>query len=216
MWEIRQERITTIAVVDDEPKSRQSLGWVLTDADLEMAPVEGPLHAVADVFGTVRDLGDALISDHHLRVKSYAQFDGAELVAATIRGGFPAILCTRYFGADIDAIRPFLRYLPVVRRWDELNEPDEVRSALDECIGELSGEIRPQRKTWRTQLVVERAEGDGNIDVSFPFWEIEETVRLRLTDIPPHLAGSMKVGFRVHVMANVGAEAPERLFVEWL
>lgn len=205
-------------MVDDEPSSRSSLGWMLTDSDLEPVPLDGPLHELSETRDLVRARADALICDHHLSVRNYARFSGAELVAQSIRGGFPALLCTRFIRTDIDSIRPLLGWVPVIRTPDELNEPDELRAALADCAAELAGERPPERKTWRTQLVVERVDSvDESFDASFPAWEIEETVRIRLQDVPTAIQPQIKIGFRTHVSANIGARESDLLFVEeWI
>ncbi len=207
--------ISAVAIVDDEAESRQSLGWLLTDAELDCVEIE---HALTDLHQAAVEVGSnsqALICDHHLRGTNYAQFDGAELVAHSVKQGFIAVLCTRYAGADIDSIRPFLAHIPVVRRPDELNEPDELWSAFDECRQELLGNVHPQRKVWRTQLVVERLDSDDQtVIVSVPGWALEESIRLRRSDIPPDIQPLIKIGFRCHAYVNLGVENPERLFIK--
>jgi len=214
VWQIGGTEFATIAVVDDEEASRESLGWLLSDADLNMHALAGPLTSVETAREEIVGNAHALICDHHLAVRNYAHFDGAELVASTIRGGFPAILCTRYQGADIDSIRPLLPDIPVVLRWDEMDEPEELLRALNDCTAELAGMVAPERKVWRAQVVVERVDQDDQtFDVSVPAWELEESVRLRLPDLPSAIQPSIQVGFRAHAMVNLGATVADRLFV---
>lgn len=214
---IREIDFSTIAVVDDEESSRESLGWMLSDAGLEMHALPGPLASVGSVQTQIAKETDALICDHRLSVKNYALFQGAELVAESIRQGFPAILCTRCQGTDIDSIRPMLPHIPVVRRWDELNEPEQLRAALSDCTEELSGNLPPERKPWRSQLVVESVNhADGTFDVYIPAWELEELIRLRLSDLPDSLKPRIQEDFRTHAQINLGAQTSDRLFVkEW-
>jgi hypothetical protein len=215
MSTLKGKVISKVAIVDDEADSRTSLGWVLADAELEAAEI-----APTDLDSTSRMVigsADAMICDHHLRVTNYANFDGAELVAATIKTGFLAILCTRYTGADIASIRPYLVHIPVVCRPDELNEPEELWAAFAECMKELTGEVRPQRKAWRTQVVVERVDSaDQTVLVSVPGWPIEESIRLRQIDFPDGTQQKFKVGFRCYAQVNIGVENPDRLFfTQW-
>lgn len=213
MWTIGEHTISTVAVVDDEKGSRESLGWMLSDADLEMREVDGPLRDIDSAQESAFSAADALICDHHLSVRNYAVFAGAELVARSVRAGSLAILCTRFIGPDIDDIRPLLQYIPVVRRPDELNEPKELYRALVLCADELDGNAPPQRRLWRAQLVVDRVD-DSSFDVSVPSWELEESIRLRLEDVPQRLRPHVKVGFRTHVRTNLGAEEADQLFIE--
>jgi hypothetical protein len=213
-WRLGDHDVRRIGLIDDEPGSRQSLGWVVNDASLEPVPYEGPLPSIDECLTMIASSSDALVCDHHLRVTNYADFNGAELVARNIGLGHLSILCTRYTGTDIELIRPFLPQIPVLVRPDELNEPDELLAALTECALELSGEIAPERKTWRTQVVVERIELDeSTVDFSVPAWTIEETVRYRKADLPGDLFARLAVGFRCYARVNLGAESPERLFV---
>lgn len=212
MWEIGGREISSIAVVDDQPESRESLGWVLADSDLEMLDVTGPLASIDFARRTAFDSADALICDHHLSARNYASFSGAELVAASTREGCLAVLCTRFIGPDIDSIRPLMPHIPVVRRPDELNEPDELRVALDTCAAELDGNPTPQRRLWRAQLVVERIE-DDLYDMSIPSWPIDETIRIRAEDVPTEIQPQIEDGFRAYGWVNLGAESPDHLFI---
>ena len=104
--------ITAVAVVDDEEGSRTSMGWVLSDAELRAVPIVGPLQDLEDAFRKVTAESHGMVCDHHLNVRNYARFSGARLVSFATRNQFPAILCTRYTGSDIDVIRPLLPDIP--------------------------------------------------------------------------------------------------------
>lgn len=212
MWNIGQHMVSTVVVVDDEAESRESIGWILSDSDLEMRELEGPLTTVTETQDQVWG-ANAIICDHHLSSKNYAQFRGAELVSECIKSGLISILCTRFFSSDIDEIRSLLRYIPVVRRPDELNEPDELYEAFALCAEELDGKIPPERKAWRAQIVVERIERPY-FDVSVPSW-LEESVRLRFADVPSEIEPRIKIGYRTYVEANLGAQTSDQLFVSW-
>lgn len=214
MWNIGRHKISSVAVVDDDAESRKSIGWTLSDSNLRMEELNGPLVDLYDTKIQVNDKADALICDHYLNVSNYAQFKGAELVAECITSGSLAVLCTRFMRSDIDDIRSSLRYIPVVRRADELNEPDELYEAFALCAEELDGNVPPDRKIWRAQIVVERIE-EPYFDVSVPSWQLEETIRLRLKDTPNDIEPKIRIGFRMHVWANLGAETSDRFFIVW-
>ena len=214
MWNIRQRMVSSVAVVDDDTESRKSIGWTLSDSHLEMKEFSGPLDNILETKDRINSEASALICDHYLSVSNYANFQGAELVAECIRSGSLAILCTRFIRPDIDDIRSLLPYIPVVRRPDELNEPDELYEAFVLCAEELDGNLPPDRKRWRAQIVVERKEG-AYFDVSIPSWELEETIRLRLEDIPPEMKSKMRIGFRTHVWANLDAKTSTQFFITW-
>lgn len=214
MWKIGQRTISSVAVVDDNTESRKSIGWILSDSDLEMEELDGPLGDISDTQSRVYAEASALICDHDLSVSNYASFKGAELVAECVKSGSLAILCTRFIRSDIDEIRSLLRYIPVVRRPDELNEPDELYESFALCAEELDGNVPPDRKRWRAQIVVERKEGTY-FDVSVPSWQLEETIRLRLEDIPLEIRPEIRIGFRTHVWANLDAQRSSQFFITW-
>lgn len=218
MWQIGSHSIATVAVVDDDAGSRESLGWLLSDAGLEMHELKGPLSTVNKECAALPKAAHAVICDHNLSARAnYATFAGAELVASVTMHGFPAILCTRYAATDILAIRPLLPYIPVLLPPNELREPEELHDALVECVAELAGNILPERKPWRTQVVVEQVDNtDRTFCVSLPAWEIDQVVRLRLEDVPEDLRDDIKIGYRSYAMANIGTDRMDRLYIrEW-
>ncbi len=161
------------------------MGWVLSDAELRAVPIAGPLQDLEDAFRKVTAESHGMVCDHHLNVRNYARFSGARLVSFATRNRFPAILCTRYNGSDIDVIRPLLPDIPVVLRPDEINEPDEVHRAFRDCKAELDGKVSPERKAWRAQIVIERIDHERKaVDLAVPAWTLDESIRLRFEDIP--------------------------------
>lgn len=212
MWNIDGASINAVAVVDDDPDGRSSMEWVLSDAALATKTIDGPLDSLEGAEKLVFDGADALICDHHLSIRNYAGFTGAQLVARSTRAGRLAVLCTKFIGTELDEIRPLMADLPVVRRPDELNEPDELYWALKTCAEEIRGNPAPERKIWRAQLVVERSEPDG-IDVSFPSWPLDEAIRIRLSDIPATMHARLEPGFRTYAFVNLGATSSDQLYV---
>ena len=217
-WSIADRLIDRVLVVDDDAEARRSLEWMLADAELEAVDQMGPLPSLGDLLTQMSTAADAAICDHHLRTKNYATFDGAELVALSYSHGFPAVLCTRYVESDIDTIRPYLNRIPSIRRPDELNEPEELRVALEECIAEIAGEIREERRTWRTQVAVDRVDtfDEDILHVELPAWHLDETVRLRRQLLPQDIGAQLQEGVRCHAHVNLGAPASDLLFfVDW-
>lgn len=217
-WAIADRQIDRVLVVDDEADARSSLQWMLADAELEAVDQAGPLPPLEALLPKMTAEADAAICDHHLRTKNYASFDGAELVALSCTRGFPAVLCTRYVDSDIDTIRPFLDRIPAIRRPDELNEPEELRAALEDCIGEMKGTVREERRTWRTQVAVDRVDAldDDILYVEVPAWPLDQTIRLRRKFLPSEVRPQMHEGFRCHAHVNLGAPTADLLFfVGW-
>jgi len=205
-----------VAIVDDEDSARNSYGFTIEDLDLEPDPWEGPLHDVAKCVEKFVERSDAAICDHHLRVRDYSQFDGAELVAACYGKNFPAILCTRWGAADIDSIRDFRRYIPVLLKPDELN-PDSVIRGFEICVREFGGDLAPNRRPWRAQIRVEDVGESGLVPI-FYFtivgWDVGDIVRLPMDALPAEIRPEIKEGARLHVHVNTGAESDVELYFE--
>lgn len=209
--------VKKVSIVDDDEGARDS--WEYAIADAQMTPVveSGPLGKFDDYM--LRPLmSDAVLCDYELRAaNNYAQFTGAELVAGRYKRGVPGVLCTRYEKAQIEAIRPYRRWIPVMITPDEL-DPDSLARGLAESIRELTVDFRPSRRPWRT-LVHFLDTDPGNTDTYFidvPGWGIDEVLRVRVEDLPEPLRSVVVPGFRCHAKANLAAELSEDLYLtEW-
>src|ERR1035438_3862082 len=94
MINIEDRTISTVAVVDDDPGARESYEYVLQDAHVTPVGEAGPLGQLADFVGEAKRRMDAVLCDHHLRIRNYSTFDGAQLAAALYDVSVPAVLCT--------------------------------------------------------------------------------------------------------------------------
>lgn len=214
MLNIRDRTISTIGVVDDSQKARQSRGLLLADAGLNTLDIAGPLESVAYARELLSPACEAFICDHHLNTNAnYAQFLGAELVAHAVSEGLPAILCTRYMVAEVLDIRRHLPMIPALLSPQDLSEPDDLQGALKVCIDEMEGDVLPERRAWRAQIVVEDIADDGTFVADFPGWDTGQFIRFRNSDVPEEMRDSIRVGFRTFVLANLGEERPERFCV---
>ena len=157
------------------------------------------------------------ICDHQLQTQGhYAHFSGAQLAALNNRHNLPSILCTRYLDSQMLFIRGYLKNLPVLRRPEQLEEPEDIVHALEACASELSGSFTPERRSWRTQVVVEQLDrNDRTVSVSLPAWQLDDPVRVRIDDIPRSLHDKLKIGHRMFGRANIGATQPELLYIDW-
>lgn len=219
MLEVNGRRIETVAIVDDNTQSRASLVMCVDDSPLEPRPIKGPLREIEEAYRLIASEAQGCICDHQLQTQGhYASFSGAELAAWNNRHDLPSILCTRFFGSDaqMPLIRGFLKYVPVLCRPEELEEPEDIVEALQACASELSGSFSPERRPWRTQVVVEQLDRkDRTVSVSLPSWQVNEPVRVRIDDITASLHAMLKVGYRTFVRANIGATQPELLYIDW-
>jgi len=219
MLEVGNYRIETVAIVDDDARSRASLAMCVDDSEVTSYPVDGPLAEVATAHQAIASRAQGCICDHQLQAQGqYAFFSGAELAAWNNRQALPSILCTRFLGNDsqMPIIRGYLKDLPALRRPDQLQEPADLVEALAACALELSGSFRPERRSWRTQVVVEHVDPDDRtILLSLPAWQIDDTIRVRVGDVPSELHHKLRIGYRAFVGANIGEAQPELLYIDW-
>jgi hypothetical protein len=208
--------IERVSIVDDDSGAREGYEYSVEDLDLTPIQEAGPLGTLDDFINRTSVRSDAAICDHHLRKRNYAQFNGAEAVAAWYRRGFPALLCTRYETAEVEEIRRYMRYIPVMMKPDRL-DPSTLEAGIDQCIGEFNGEFKPNRRPWRTLVRVDDVVQDGLhpwFGVIVPAWDSGEIVRIWFDQVPANLHAIIKPDVRLHATVNLGAESPEELFFD--
>jgi hypothetical protein len=216
VFRINGRTINRALLIDDEQEVREWYGYAVEEMDIKPIPVPGPLEELSTCAETLRQLADAAICDHNLRVRDYSRFNGAELVAQWYRMGFPAILCTRWQAARPEELRRFRRHIPVLLGPDEL-DPSTIASGLELCIKEMAGDFRPSRRPWRTLVVVEDVDledGRQQAYVSVPAWNRHEVIGLYLPDLPLLIRERIVSGALLHAAVNIGAEYAKELFFE--
>ena len=219
MLDAHGRRIETVAIIDDDPQSRDSLAMCVEASPVNPFTIEGPLKELEATYEFIDSMAQGCICDHQLQAKGpYANFTGAALAAWNNQHDLPSVLCTQYLGSDSQmlVIRGHLKDLPVLRRPDQLEDSQSIVEAFEACISELSGTFQPERRSWRTQVVVEHVDSsDRTISVSFPAWQVDDTVRVRIDDVPSDLRNEMKIGYRRFVGANIGIAQSELLYIDW-
>jgi len=218
MLTIDSATISTVGVIDDNPEARQSYEWTLQDANVETIGEAGPLGELQEFVGRAVNRLDAVLCDHHLRIRNYSTFDGAQLAAALYEASIPAVLCTRWEDAHLDLIRPYRDRVPALIQWEDL-DPDTFVDALALTIREIKGEFSEQRRTWRTQVHIADVGVDEQNEffyVDLPGWTSDKVIRLRKADLGAELANQLKVDARWHARVNIGTEdAWELYFRDW-
>ena len=152
MLAVGGRQIETVAIVDDDPASRAALAMCVDDSRVNSFPVDGPLDELEAAYRLIESEAQGCICDHQLQAHGlYARFSGAALAAWNNRHGLPSVLCTRFLGSDaqMPLIRGYLKDLPVLRKPEQLEEPVDIVEAFDDCVSELSGSFRPERRSWR-------------------------------------------------------------------
>jgi hypothetical protein len=218
MLTIEDRIIATVGVVDDDPGARESYELLLQDANVDPSGESGPLGTLADFVVQAKQRMDAVLTDHHLRIRNYSTFDGAQLAAALYDQDVPAVLCTRWEDAQLDLIRPYRDRVPALLQLEDLN-PDSFVEALRLTVRELEGEFTQQRRPWRTQVHIADV-GSGEqaefFYVDLPSWTSDKVIRLRKNDVGQGLAERLEIDARWHARVNIGAEDSwELYFKDW-
>lgn len=183
---LEKPQIHRVRIVDDDPKVREAYGYTVEDLNLQPDPVPGPLPDVDEFVHQTQTQSDAALLDFHLKVGTYAKFDGALPAAMLYKKHFPAVLCTRWAEADIDDIRPLRKFIPAMLRPDDL-DPDSLAQGFERCMEEFKGKLPPSRRLWRTLIRVEDIDPDENprfFYVVIPAWEPKAVVRLKFMEVP--------------------------------
>lgn len=214
MTTMRQRGIKRIDIIDDQEYVRLGYGEVIKDLGAEPVYERGPLPLLSDFVRAFEC--DAAISDLSLRVSRYAEFDGAELVAALYEHKKPAVLCTQW-QARIDDIRRYRRFIPCVLSSQQLNV-DSIERGIEDCMREFRGDFSQSRRPWRTLVRFEEVDAHFAYMV-IPAWS-SSGVKLMVQDLPDwlqHRLGALSGEIlRTYVHCNLGAEHDGELyFFDW-
>lgn len=219
MRKIAGVKIDRVSIIDDDPANRDGYRLQVEDSNLTPVLESGPFRTLHGCVSHVKGSVEAVLSDYKLRVKNFAEFNGAELLAALYDQRIPAVMCTRYESIEVAHIRPYLSRIPALIRPDELNA-DAFVAALTQCIGEFNGKFVQARKAWRVAVQLEEIEtepGQGTtVVVSIPSWSSGIVVRLRADEFPAAIRSHVVEGARLYAKVNAGAERLEELyFADW-
>ncbi len=214
---IGNRSIQKVKIFDDDPRARAMVALSVSDAKLEPIQEPGPLTDLAQFAGQAALTADAAILDHKLKlVGKYSSFDGAEAVSHLYMAQFPAVLCTSWGKAEIDAMRCYRRKIPSLISIEDL-DPEAIIAGWERCIQEFSGDFSPVRRPWRALVRVEdvnNAPGYRMFYVVIPGWTSSEKVRLPLDLIPPERQSRIQPGTRFYAEVNIGADNQDELYFE--
>jgi hypothetical protein len=209
--------LETVKLVEDDKMVRASLRSQVEFAELTAIEEVGPRLGTLEAYLSRPFDADAGISDFQLVPSGYANFNGAELVAAWYRKSIPALLCTRFEHSQIDVIRPHRRNIPVLMAPDELT-PESLLAGLRMCMDEFEGKFVAARKPWRAQVHFVAVDPDDARAylVELPAWGRELIVKVRINDLPSALRARLAPGFRCFAQSNIGAEMSDDLYIsDW-
>ncbi len=207
---INNTTITSVHIIDDDPKVRETYKWTISDSDLEPIEVEGPLHDLQSFIDELTPQTDAVICDHKLSVKDYARFNGAESIAILYHRHKPGILCTNWITAAPEEIRKHRRFIPVLIDPLELN-PQTIIDGFSLCIKEFEGSFQVHRKPWKTSVRIEELDYErGYIFVVAPGWKPSEVIRLSIDSVPQEIRSEIDSEGKMHFSAEVNLGAEEQ------
>ena len=214
--EIAGKKIGNVKIVDDDEGGRESLAYYVEDAKLRAISDPGPLPCLEEfVDKTVREV-DAVVCDHRLKLGTYSAFNGAEVVARFYQRQFPAVLCTSYSDADIDAMRLYRRFMPSLIPTGDMS-PESIVRGFTICIEEFVDNYLPSRRPVQTLVRIEDVDKDQKPPIVYavvPGWRPHKVLRFPITVIDNSLHQHVEPGERFLAKVNIGADNHEDLFFE--
>jgi len=195
-----------VAVVDDVERDAETTSIVLTDAGLDPEIVEldeDPAALVEHLKGRFA----GVVCDHRLQGK--VSYFGAEVVAACMESGLPAVLITTYADPRDNAlIQRYRHQIPeLLMRGSEANAL-AIRDALDYAMEETRGNYRLTRKPHRTVVRVTGINRDSpaTVDIAIPAWSTTQVATFPLSSLLQHGEGAA-VGQRYLADVNIYADS---------
>lgn len=211
---IANRNIEKVMIVDDDPEVAKSYESLLRVYGFDTEIVVGPIPNTNELVRKI-NTKVAVICDYNLTQRKYAGFKGAEAVRELYRAKVPSILCTRYGQAEIDDIREFREWVPVLMNPDEFEE-EPLRSGIETCIREFNDEFSKDRKVYRTVARIDDA-NDQVIYVILPGWDPSQIVRVARNTLPLGIQSRITNGeIRFMVKSNIGTDDQHNLyFKDW-
>ena len=214
MLTIGNRQIKRVQIVDDDPDAREAFGYLVEDMGLEAIHVAKlPGNSIQNLLDTLNST-DAILCDFQLRKRSYALFNGDQVIKQCFHRGIPGVLCTSYPEEPIR--RDYLRYIPGFLS-SEIPGPDSLEQAWTLSVQEMAGIRQPSRRPWRSLVRVDNVDLDRKyLYAVVPAWSVQTKVRIELDNLPTRIRKLAEPGRRFHALVNTGAFSPRDLFFdEW-
>ena len=194
-----------IAIIDDDEQAREVISWQVED----MQGFEPILIDKSDeYYSNVNQLASYVVSknaygvicDHRLKPHDFADFYGAQLVAALYDRKIPAILVTQNFSIDLNvSIRKYRDKIPVLIERGNIN-PTEIIKGIEYCYSELNLGFSLSRKPYNTLVRIESIsseDGESVVDVIIPGWDYDTAIRFPQSIIDEALHKDIEIGTRL-------------------
>lgn len=206
---IANRKVDRLCIIDDDEGARLSYVEEFYGSSFDSFP-QGRVENVEQFLKQYIKPSDAVISDHQLKKKNYFPINGAQVVSMCYEMRIPSVLVTKYDQAQMPEIRRYRKNIPVILNPSHFGE-DTVFHSLEVCIKEFKGEIRADRKLWRTLIRIDSIEGNY-IYVIIPGWDISEAISIGRDELPAHINSLVEVDKRMHVQINIGCESVNDLY----
>lgn len=209
-----------IAIVDDDPESRDSLAFLVEDAGFEPKLIIGKFGNEKQILiNKIREKEVfGVISDHRLSHGHMANFYGSELLAALYDLKVPSILITQFLDVDADtSIRKYRDKLPAVIGRG-VQSPELIGQLLEfsekELIMGRTGPRKPHRALIRIDDFATGIQ-EGIVEGIITNWNSELKVKFLVELIPGDVRRQM-IGSdvnRLMAFVNTGASDRNDIFI---
>lgn len=200
-----------IAVVDDMPQDAETTSIVLVDAGLSPETVVLLEDANAMVDTLVGNFA-GVVCDHRLQGK--VPYFGAEVVAACIARGLPAVLITTYADPrDNATIQSFRPLIPEMLTRGSDSSPIALRDALNYAAEETAGNYRVTRRPHRTivRIAAKHDDEPPTIELLIPAWSTSQVASFPQASLSG-MDASARPGQRFLADVNIYAESHMDLY----
>jgi len=206
-----------IAIIDDDKNLANATAWEVEEAGYKPFLLDNRhFHNINELISIIRENAQGAVCDHRLSYSGFANFSGAELVAALYDWKYPSVLITQYTEMDTSfSIRKWRRKIPVLLSREAANALS-IAKGIEDCTSELHGKILSTRKSRRTIVRVAYIDEESHetVDVFVPSWNPHKAVRLPASLIPDHIRSVLKEKIRLFAHVNTGAEKSDDLYFE--
>lgn len=214
--EVKNEKI--IAIVDDDKSLAETTAWDVEDAGYQPFLLKNDhFHNVNELASLIIENSQGAVCDHRLSNSGFANFLGAELVAALYDRKFPSLLITQYTEMDTSfSIRKWRHKIPVLLSREEA-DASTISRGIEVCKSELYGKIPSTRKSRRTIVSItniDKESGETVVDAFVPSWNPHKAVRFPASLVPEHLRNALKPDVYLFAYVNTGAEKSDDLYFE--
>lgn len=201
-----------IAVIDDDKILAETTAWEVEEAGYQpYLLVDGNFHDVNELASRIIENSQGAVCDHRLLGSGFANFFGAELVAALYDRKFPSLLITQFTEMDTSlSIRKWRHKIPVLLSRD-LADASNIAKGIEDCRAELDGQISNIRKSYRTIVRIDSSNVDS-VEAFIPGWNPHKAIRFPTSLIPANIRQLLKPDLRLFAHVNIGAEESDDIY----